>query len=291
MKKLLITFLLLISIIDLSLACSCNDYLLDLPIKEMGWTESNSERISSISDLIFTGVLLEYYLIEEEELSHLKYKSKISRYELVFKLIKSYKGEKQDTVRIRTNRYSSSCGFEVRVNTECLIFANYGNQGFYYTYRSDCCKSISKALDEKRFNKYVKFLDSIINMIDGQYDFKQSRTYWHRGGQNQMDTLDLISYTIKDGKFEGKWRITDRRGRILEEGQYEKGKKIGLWKVFSVNEVDSVIDSFKTELIEYNAGRPIKSKIVIEDKKYIYEKGHYEIVRVENIVKEYKYEK
>jgi hypothetical protein len=289
MKEGIITLLFILCIIQGGFACSCSDYLLDLPIKEMGLTQSKSEGISSLSDMIFSGTLLAYYPIEEERLDYLNKKSVQYRYELVFKLIKSYKGNNQDTIRIRTNRGSDACGFDAEVNTDCLIFANQEGNGFYYTYRSDCCKSISKEQDEKRYKKYVDFLESIINMNDGEYLFKQTRSYWNGGHQNQSDTLDLISYQIRNGKFEGEWKITDRRGRIIEQGQYRNGQKIGTWKIVSIYESEYEGMSTETELVEYYDGKRLRSKIVIEDEKFNFELGKYETVRIQKINKEYEY--
>jgi hypothetical protein len=39
---------------QVGIACSCKTTLLDLPIKEMGWTQTETEGISSLSDIIFT---------------------------------------------------------------------------------------------------------------------------------------------------------------------------------------------------------------------------------------------
>lgn len=100
--------------------------LIDLPIKEMGWTQTETSGISSISYIIFTGIfagrtsswrnLSEFFLYETKE----------KKYELKFKLIKSYKGGKSDTIKIRTNYGSDACGFGAKLNTECLIFGAKG---------------------------------------------------------------------------------------------------------------------------------------------------------------------
>ena len=289
MKRAIIIIHVITFLIQEGSTCSCSDYLLDLPLKEMGWTQSKSEGISNLSDMIFTGRLLEIHPIEEERLDYLHKKSVDYKLELVFRLIKSYKGNKQDTIKIRTTRGSDACGFGAKVNTDCLIFANQNGNGFYYTYRSDCCKSISKKQDEKRYNKYIEFLESILNMKDGTYNFKQTKTYWNRGEPNQKDTLDLISYTIKNRKFEGEWKITDRKGRIIEKGKYEDGRKIGIWKIVSIYESDYEGISTETELIEYKDDKPLRSVIIIEDEKYNLEKEEYEIIRIQRINKEYEY--
>ena len=88
---------------NVAVACDCGNFLIDLPIKEMGWTQTETTGISSISDIIFTGVLLDLRKVEETYQSSLSYETKEIKYELIFKLIKSYKGDKNDTIKIRTN--------------------------------------------------------------------------------------------------------------------------------------------------------------------------------------------
>lgn len=289
MKKTIVIILLILFSIQETPACDCDNYLLDLPIKEMGWMQSKSEKTASLSDIIFTGVLINYQTIKEEKLDNLNKKSVKLRYEMVFKLIKSYKGDSNSTIRIRTNRWSSNCGFEAKLNTECLIFANQQGNGFYYTYRSDCCKSISKEQDTRRYHKYITFLESILNMKDGKYDFKQTKSYWKKGYPNQSNTLDLISYNIKNKKFEGEWKITDRKGRVLEKGKYKNGEKIGVWEITSIYENKSKNISIENELIEYQNGKPIKSQITIKEEKFNYEKEKYETIKIQKIKKVYEY--
>lgn len=271
-------------------ACSCGEYLIDLPIKEMGWTQSKSDRISSFSDIIFAGKLIQKAEILEEELLYQNQKSQRQRIEMKFELIKSYKGRLSDTILIRTNKGSDACGFSAKLESECLIFANQNGNGFYYTYRSDCCKSISKNREEKRYNKYINFLESITNMNDGKYDFKQTRGYWNYGGRNNEESLDLIEYEIKDGKFEGLWKITDRKGRVIEKGQYADGLKIGTWEVLSIYESNCDGICTEKEMITYENGEATKSEITILDKKYDYGLMKEKIVAKQTILKTYENE-
>lgn len=288
MKKIIVSVF-IIFITQLGFSCSCSESLLDLPIKEMGWTQSKSTGISSLNNIIFTGKLISIIPIEEESLISFHKKSISHKNELVFKIIKSYKGNSPDTISIRTNRGSDACGFDAKINTDCLIFANQKDNGCYYTYRSDCCKSIAKEKDEKRYNKYITFLESILNMKDGVYNFKQSRGYWDGGSQNLRDTLDLINFKIKNGKFEGEWKITDRKGRVLEIGNYKNGNKIGLWKIVSIYPSNYDGTSTETELIRYKNNQPIHADMIIEDQKFNFEKGKYEIIRIQKISKDYEY--
>jgi hypothetical protein len=290
-KMKIISTIILVLSAQMGIACSCGTTLIDLPIKEMGWTQTETEGISSMSDIIFTGVLIDERKVEESYQSLLFYETKETKYELIFKLIKSYKGDQNDTIKIRTNNGSDACGFGAKKNTECLIFGAKGQSGYYYTYRSDCCKSISKEEDEKRYNKYVKFLESITNMIDGEYIFFQSRGYWRGGYQDVSDTLEAIRYNIKNGKLEGTWQIKDRKGRVLEKGEYKNGQKTGTWKVNSYTESDlkDADEQIKIEKTKYQNGLPRKSVTTIEDKIVVWEEPfHSQIIRKQKIKKKYK---
>lgn len=286
--KLRLALLLLLHVLHIQgTACSCSDYPIDLPVAEMGWMVSGS----NFSGLIFRGTLVDYYEVKEKYYSYTDVED--IKYELLFEVTKSYKGYAKDTVKVRTNRRSDACGFYAPKGTECLIFANKKDNGYYYTYRSDCCKSISRAVDEKRFNKYLRFLESILQKTDGEYVFMQTRSYWQGGYINQADTLEALRYTIKNGTFEGLWKLTDRRGRVLEEGKYVNGKKVGKWKIVSFPNNDFDGPSIATEIITYKNGRPQKSKTIVEDKGYNFEKDAksvYKTARIQKIRKRYKYQ-
>ncbi len=289
MKETITLMLALTALYPTARTCTCGDYLLDLPIKEMGWTENESDHISSPSDLIFTGSLVDYYPVQEQAMHGLNQESSTQKMELVFKLIKSYKGEKADTIRVRTNIGSDMCGFYAPKGSDCIIFAARAKNGYYFTGRSDCFKSISKVEDEKRYTKYVGFLESILGMRDCQYNFKQSKSYWNGGWPNHADTLDLISYGIKGGKFHGTWKITDRKGRVLESGEYRNGQKVGVWKIFTYTEGDNYGFTQKSERLKYQNGRPIKIKATIKDFEINFEDAAIKAVRTQKTVKKYKY--
>ncbi len=258
-------------------ACTCSGYLLDLPIKEMGWTQSESEGISSFNDLIFRGTLIETIIVTEEQLYSGQEKRAEEKTELLFVISKVYKGKATDTVRIRTSLNSDVCGFYARPDTECLIFANQGSNGFFYTYRSDCCKSISREREEKRYNKYINFLETMLQKIDGEYTFKQSPNYWGGGYPDTTESIDLITYTIRNGHLEGTWKITDRRGRVLEEGAFKNGEKVGTWVVISYASDPYISETITTEQIAYDAGRPKKSTTIVKTKTYNNQSGTYEL--------------
>jgi hypothetical protein len=50
-------------------------------------------------------------MVEESNQDLLFFERKKAWLELTFKMLKSYKGEKRDTVKIRTNNSSEACGF------------------------------------------------------------------------------------------------------------------------------------------------------------------------------------
>ncbi|MEZ4918184.1 MAG: hypothetical protein R2792_03675 [Saprospiraceae bacterium] len=284
--------ILLLTTAQCALACSCDDSLVDLPVKEMGWTQNASEGLSGLSDLIFTGILLEVNVVEEIHQGYLFNERKVRQYELVFQQIKFYKGDSSDILKIRTNMGSDACGFGAKLHTECLIFANKSERGYYYTYRSDCCKSISKVEDEKRYAKYTQFMESILNMIDGEYVFYQSKSYWSGGHPDRADTLEAMRYTIRNGKFEGSWLIKDRSGRILEKGEYKNGLKTGVW--LEVSYSDSPLEACErqktTEKISYRNGAPMKSLVTIQDEQFSLEEPFgYRTVRKQKIKKRYSY--
>ena len=169
MKTVAIILLALLS--KTAIACDCNTTLIELPIEEMGLAQIETLGASRTSDIIFTGILLDAQSVEETRQNSLFDEHKEIKLELKFKLIKSYKGDKRDTIKIRTNNGTDACGFGAKKNAACLIFALKGQGGYHYTYSSECSKSIWKEEDEKRYNKYMTFLESLANMIDGEYIF------------------------------------------------------------------------------------------------------------------------
>jgi hypothetical protein len=273
-------------------ACECSNRLIDLPLEEMGWLISKNSNFSTYySDLVFNGILIKEQIVEEIEYnSPLNDKKQVK--ELTFRVLDFYKGEKNDTIKIRTNLYGSNCGFWAKVNTQCLIFAARSENGNYYTSSSECCRSISKNEDEKRYDNYKRFLDSMTKMIDGNYIFYQSNfdVFNH---PDSLLTSEAIKYTIKNGKLDGLWKVTDRKGRVVEKGFYKIGEKIGTWKIISEFESDYYEYASQTifEKIKYKNGKPRKSITTIIDTSMDFEKEEYlnKIIRKQKIKKRYKY--
>ncbi|MEI7587800.1 hypothetical protein, partial [Runella sp.] len=131
-KILILSGFLLILPCKTTQACECVSILIDLPVKEMGWTQTETKGISSISDVIFTGILIDSKQVEESYQSLFFYEEKENMVELTFKLLKSYKGDKADIMKIRTNFGDAACGFGAQMNTVCLIFAAREKGGYYY---------------------------------------------------------------------------------------------------------------------------------------------------------------
>jgi hypothetical protein len=118
------------------------------------------------------------------------------------------------------------------------------------------------------------------------YNFNQTRI---RTYPNQTDTISLINYKIKNGKFEGEWNLSDKSGQVIEIGNYHNGNRVGVWKI--VSQIGDYADygrvSTKIELLEYENGRPLKSIITIVDKEIIYASIGYETVSTRSFEKDY----
>lgn len=250
-------------------ACSCGQYLLDLPAPEMGWTHTQTDRLSSFSGLIFHGTLIrEQDVFQEQGL----------RLELVFKVIRYYRGNEPDTVSILTNKGSDACGFTATTGTECLIFANIGQDGQFYTYRSDCCKSISQFFDPGRFDKYLRFLEIVRLRPDGVYDFRQAASYWLP--ESAPDTLrqrEALRFAIKNGALHGRWQLTDRMGRVLEIGQYKKGREVGWWRFIFFYAGEKLTTYQRIEKVKFVKGkaRQKKTTLICRDLYHRTEKIEY----------------
>ena len=215
MGRKILTLLVLWAMTVKVLGCDCGFTFLDLPIAEMGWTQTESQRIEETSDLIFNGTLL----AASKQLHDEKYGS---RFDMTFKVIKYYKGEEvADTINISTT--GSDCAFGAKFNTDCLIIAYKNENGRYDTYGSACSKSISKSDDEKRYNRYIRFLEVMSEKIDGHYVFYQNNSYRSDERGNKTDTVEALRFSIKNKQLHGAWKLTNRHGQVLETGQYKEG--------------------------------------------------------------------
>jgi len=120
-------------------------------------------------------------------------------------------------------------------------------------------------------------MESILNMEDGEYHFKQTRM---NGDSLETDSLNLITYTIADGKFKGRWEVTDRLGRVLETGSYRKGKKDGTWitRSYYTSEYERTSLAFEMELLNYRNGQLISRDINAEHKAFDKKKKEYQTI-------------
>ena len=272
----------LLSIQELN-ACSCKDFSLDLPLKELGLSQHEEQTTNQRTDLVFRGILIDQYTVTENYMS-VPFRSNTElKIEMVFSLTKMYKGDESSVIKIRTNNGSAACGFYAPLNTECLIFANRSSNGFYHTLRSDCCKSTSKVIDETRYTKYVNFIESILNGIDGNYEFKQSKRKRTYGNSDKDEDLDLLSYKILNGKLHGMWKLTDRNGNILEIGKFDNGEKTGEWKFLSKTSFGTYEIKKTEEKFNYSEGRLTSSESLIEETKFNSLTLEYELIKRQRI--------
>jgi len=274
MKNIVLTLLLAINL-NVLFACSCSRGMIDLPLAEMGLLQTKTSRIQNFGDLIFVGTLLSISATVETEDGGFR--------DLTFKIKKIYKGSCTDTIKIRTSRDGDgACGFFAPPATDCLIFTNKGRHDLYYTYRSDCCKSISKIHDEKRYLKYLQFLDAVTQGIDGNYNFFEPHSYRHLKIKNLPDTLETMRFGIKDGQLDGLWIVRGNEGNVLEEGKYVEGKKHGKWTIDSYINVKNDYDSdlnIETEVTKYRLGKIKLQTLTIIDRQINWETGYYETTR------------
>lgn len=203
------------------LACSCGRYLLDLPVKEMGLTITEARSISTPADIIFQGTLIATSECENGEGI------------MTFKVNRYFKGQDYDTISLTTGCYSDACGFAAKLNTDCIILTSKGKNDEYSIWRSDCWKSVSQYYHPNKYERYLKFLTVITDKIDGTYTFYHSQAHFYFRDFSETDTTncEVIHFTIKNGKFDGEWRLTGINNSILEKGQFKNGERVGKWKV------------------------------------------------------------
>ncbi len=251
--KIYIIIFIFVFSLENSYSCSCNDSTVDLPIAEMGLSDGTLK--ATPSEIIFDGVLLR----AEKDTSAAK-----TRLNLFFYIKKYYKGKGKDTLLIRTNYGSDACGFMAPPGTDCLIFSAKNKAGQFTTWRSDCCKSISKALENKRYLKYINFLEVIEHKTDGDYFYEQSKTYWKRGMTNADENVPALRFKIINGQMEGDWEVYNRKGDIVEKGQYERGEKVKTWFYYSGYINDLAQPASVVKKIKYKKGKLKRTKTYIK---------------------------
>ena len=200
---------------NIAQACSCGEYHLDLPIEAVKATRHLATYTPNDDQhLIFHAKAI--------SIKHVEFKNiqgyKEMKDEITFKVFKYYQGKNKDTIVVFTNHGSAACGFTTRINANSIIFASKNKEGFFSTWRSDCCKSAAQFDDEERYNRYLQFLTVMENMENGRYRFKQGKSFWPPESKQKVGAM---YFSIRKRKFHGKWVVMDRRARILEVGQFQ----------------------------------------------------------------------
>ncbi len=200
-------------------ACSCTPHEVDLPIKEIGLGLNQADYRTNNCKLIFEGKLIR----------RTKGSGRRALGDwLVFAVTDVYKGRCVDTVRVFTPRLSASCGFLANVGSSSIIFTEVDKTGCYYTARGDCWRGVNNGYEPFRYQKFRDFLISIVYKVDGSYCFKQKQVFWPLK-RNQYGEVANIEYTIRNGRLHGPWVLTNRRGQVVEAGNYRNGKRTGSW--------------------------------------------------------------
>lgn len=125
-----------------------------MPVKEIGLNKTSSTGIGQEVELIFNAIFIGYSDVRQDK------KNNFYR-EMTFRIITYYKGKAGEIVKVKTNSSSDACGFKAKENTACLIFTSKNKNGDYYTYRSDCSRSVSAAFSPDLYNKYLHFLEVV----------------------------------------------------------------------------------------------------------------------------------
>lgn len=259
MKHLTALISLLITTFHVAQACSCSEYHLDLPIEAFEATRHlGTYTPTDDQHLIFHGKVLSMNPVEFK--SARGYKE--VKCEMTFQVFKYYQGKNKDTVVVLTNYGSAACGYSTQLNANSIIFASKNEHGTFSTWRSDCCKSAAQFDDDERYNRYLRFLTVMGYMENGRYRFTQRKSFW---APEKNQKVGALCFTIRKGKFHGKWTAMDRYGRILETGVYKHGVKIGTWEKNTYSHIDKHPN--KTEKTNYVDGRIARTTIETSSNK------------------------
>lgn len=152
MSKFVYTVLVLLSIPNVAIACSC----------------SSSEILDSFEkdDLVFSGKVIS---IDQIHMSNARF------YEVEFEPYKTYKGERSETHKIITNQSIGACGYRFQANDHYVVFASLGTKeqeviGFSIANMptvTSCSQTVSTSRDDDylsaRSKKVQKFLIQMEN--------------------------------------------------------------------------------------------------------------------------------
>lgn len=243
-------------------ACSCSGYTIDVPlIGEMERIElenSDSDINKNWRDIFFNGKLIKSDMIQiegDDQIRHTYY------------VLNSYNSKISDTIQIYTNPTTDMCGFNEVVGGRSFITGLY-KDGRYYTYRTDCVKSVSEYYHKERYGQWKKILDAISEGRNGSHKILQPSRFRY----SKYDTIEMVpavEFGIQEGRLHGDYTLYDRRGNIVEKGKYNLGEKMGVWQVPS----KFISQDFRA--------------IIQELAKVFYEEGHIQRIVIE---REYDYE-
>lgn len=137
-------------------ACSCNCFRIDVPLQDIGLNLVAFK--APKTKTIFIGKFVDYKTVDSD-------------FVLTFEVEQTYKGETAPTIEIRTS--TGDCGFRATKGATCLISAYEGKNNQLYTASSECCRSVSKDDELKKYVQYKTFLDVVTQKINGKHTFER----------------------------------------------------------------------------------------------------------------------
>jgi hypothetical protein len=180
------------------LGCSCDDYEFYLPVEILGIGEKHKKNDDTL--IVFKGTLID---IESNG-------QKYQPVDMVFKVEKSYIGEKFDTIRISTEIGGSShCGLNY-IYKDWIIFATKNDNRFTSGF---CTRSVNKKQHLVEYDSYEEFLDIISQKQDGTHEL------WG------------LKISYQDNWLNGLWELKNKKGELIEKGEYLYGKRNGQWQI------------------------------------------------------------
>lgn len=245
MKSIVFVIIGLLINVSIALSCSCRPFESEYPIDELNLRSLTHSRHNAKA--IFYGKLIEYRELKDKAV-----------FELKFKVNRVYKGEISDTINVYTARSTAACGLYYhgfRKSKDWVIYAYQKNEEYW----TGLCTRSFRINSGRYSNKYKRFLDIVYEKREGQFEFYK-------------DEINKIGLVVKLG-FEGEerhggWMFKNEAGEIIEEGSYDKGKKVGDWKEVFYNRNSIKKTLFRTyENGEFVAGYFVRQQYYPETKQ------------------------
>ena len=178
-------------------------------------------------------------------------------YDAELKIEKSFKGTKGKTIILHQLRTGGgmSCDLVLDIGRKYLIYAFEDYKGRLTT---DYCSRTKPYYDkkakrniEKQLKNFEKGIKPDLFTPDAEWAKAELQAFY--GGKNPPNSEELINEIailesfktiksqyylngyllaegeVKNGKPDGKWIFYDEEGKILSEGYFVKGKKVGIW--------------------------------------------------------------